>query len=213
MKKYLTRIEEDGTETRVEEPQSEYGFTYADYLKWNYKERLELIYGRIFKMSGPNTAHQRIAVKVAYNLYGYLQGYQCEVFVAPFDVRLPIRTGKKDDEIKTVVQPDLCVIRDLSKLDERGCCGAPELMIEIVSPSNPMHDIRTKHKLYEAAEVLEYWIVNPMKEYIEVHVLNESKKFKPKKVYKPGDIIESIVVKGFSLNVKDTFTYEKVLNY
>ncbi|MGB8194992.1 MAG: Uma2 family endonuclease [Chitinophagaceae bacterium] len=205
MKEYLTRVNDDGSETMVEEPQSAYGFTYADYLSWTFKERLELIRGKIFKMSAPNRKHQDVLVKMSYELYGYLKGKKCRVYVAPFDVRLPVKNRKNDNEVKTVVQPDLCVFCDPIKLDDRGACGAPDLVMEIISPSNPMHDIRTKFAVYEEAGVREYWIIHPIEEHITVYVLNESLRFEMQKIYRKGDTIESVTIQGFSLDITDTF--------
>ncbi|MGB8194993.1 MAG: Uma2 family endonuclease, partial [Chitinophagaceae bacterium] len=127
------------------------------------------------------------------------------VYIAPFDVRLPVKNRKNDNEVKTVVQPDICIFCDPVKLDDRGACGAPDLVIEVISPSNPMHDVRTKFSVYEEAGVKEYWIVHPGKKIITVHVLNGSFKFDTGKIYNMGDPIESATIKGFSLDVTETF--------
>ena len=110
-------------------------YTYADYLKWTFEERLELIKGKLFRMSGPNTMHQRLASRIHGPFYNYLKGKSCEVFSAPYDVRLP-RLSKADKDIITVVQPDVCVICDPYKVDKRGCIGAPDIVVEILSPGN-----------------------------------------------------------------------------
>lgn len=126
----------------AEEPIISYGqlnpdgeYTYWDYLKWQFEERVELIRGKIFKMSpAPGSLNQRVSFKLGVALDKCFQGKSCSIFAAPFDVRLPIPSAKKDT---TVVQPDLCVICDPTKIDERGCKGAPDLVIEIVSPAIP----------------------------------------------------------------------------
>lgn len=152
-------------------PQGEY--TYWDYLKWQFEERVELIRGKIFKMSpGPNTLHQRVSFKIGLALGNFFQGKTCSIFVAPYDVRLPIPSAKKDT---TVVQPDLCIICDESKIDERGCNGAPDLVVEILSPGNSKHEMDTKFKLYEESGVKEYWIVQPSEKTILVYVLQNEK--------------------------------------
>jgi hypothetical protein len=110
----------------VEEPDPSYTYTYADYMEWKFKERLELFRGKIFKLAAPNTLHQVVGGKLYYEMYGFLIGKVCSVFKAPFDVRLPVKNRKKDNEITTVVQPDLCVVCDPSKVDARGVCNKLE---------------------------------------------------------------------------------------
>ena len=119
-------------------------YTYSDYLLWQFSERVELIKGFILKMSpAPSLKHQKVSMNITVEISSYLKKSSCNLFAAPFDVRLPIKSAKKDT---TVVQPDLCVICDESKLDERGCNGVPDLMIEIISPNNSKHDVDTKYK-------------------------------------------------------------------
>lgn len=127
------------------------------------------------------------------------------MFSAPFDVRLPVKNRLQDDEITTVVQPDICVVCDESKLDDRGCCGAPDLVIEILSPGNSKKEVRLKYELYEEAGVREYWIVNPSEENVVVHVLNASGKFEGLKMYAGGDMIGSAAISGFELDVDRLF--------
>src|SRR5678815_4537044 len=103
----FTIMDDDGEITMVEEPSTEYIYTYADYLKWKFEERLELFRGKIFKLAAPNTKHQVIAANLHLEIGGYLKNKSCFVFSAPFDVRLPVKNRKKDNEITTVVQPDL----------------------------------------------------------------------------------------------------------
>src|SRR6185503_18824286 len=121
-------------------------YTYADYLKWTFDERLELIKGKIFKMSpAPGSLHQRISLRLARWIGNYLDGNPCEIFTAPFDVRLP-RKSKDDKDILTVVQPDICVICDVNKVDEKGCLGAPDLVVEILSPGNNKKELKNKYE-------------------------------------------------------------------
>lgn len=151
-------------------------YTYADYLLWQFEERVELIRGKLFKMSpAPNTQHQRISRVLAYRLSAFFINQRCEMFSAPFDVRLPVSRKKGQDT--TVVQPDLCVICDPNKLDERGCAGAPDLVIEILSPGNSKKEMREKFEVYEEAGVREYWLVNPLDNVVLVYVLNEAGKY------------------------------------
>ncbi|QRR03879.1 Uma2 family endonuclease [Dyadobacter sandarakinus] len=151
-------------------------YTYADYLLWRFEERLELIKGRIFKMSpAPNVRHQRISTQLQGRLFNYLKGQSCDLFSAPFDVRLSSskKLSNSNPEIYTVVQPDLCVVCDASKLDERGCLGAPDLIVEILSPGNSRKEMDLKFQLYEECGVREYWLVEPVENAVFVYVLND----------------------------------------
>lgn len=119
-------------------------YTYADYLTWRFTEYVELIKGRIMrKMSAPTSQHQTVASKFHGEIYGYLKGRPCQIFSAPFDVRLIRSTGNGDAQIQTVVQPDISIICNLNKIDRRGCVGAPDWIIEIVSPSSLALDTST----------------------------------------------------------------------
>jgi Uma2 family endonuclease len=198
-------IDDDSYRT-VEEPDPSITYTYADYLKWQFEERLELFRGKIFKLSAPNTKHQALLGNTYLLIASFLKKRSCKVFIAPFDVRLPVKNRKKDDEVTTVVQPDLCIVCDESKIDSRGCCGAPDLVVEILSPGNSKKEIRLKHELYEEAGVKEYWIVNPEEENIVVFVLNEEGKFSGLKMYAGDDSIQSLAVPGLKVNLTEIFT-------
>ncbi|MGG7035301.1 MAG: Uma2 family endonuclease [Flavobacterium sp.] len=151
-------------------------YSYADYLTWNFQERLEILKGKIFKMSpAPNTSHQKISMKLTGILYNNLKNHSCNLFAAPFDVRLlDSKKSTPDKDVFTVVQPDLCVICDENKLDKRGAFGAPDLVIEILSPGNSKKELKYKFDLYEEAGVLEYWIVNPAEKSILIYVLRDN---------------------------------------
>lgn len=191
----------------VEEPDPSLTYTYADYLQWNFKERLELIRGRIFKMSpAPNPKHQYVSGNIYAALNFFLKRKNCKSYPAPFDVRLPARNRKNDAEVTTVVQPDISVICDLSKIDGRGCCGAPDLVVEILSPGNSKKDVRIKFELYEEAGVKEYWIVHPVEETIVVHVLNAEGRFEGLKMYTADDVLKSTAIKGFTIEVNEIFS-------
>lgn len=151
-------------------------YSYADYLTWQFQEKLELIRGKIFKISpAPGTTHQRISRKLTGFMISAFKNHSCELFIAPFDVRLiDKKKSKLDQEIYTVVQPDLCIICDDAKIDERGAIGAPDLVIEILSPGNSNKEMKYKFDLYEEAGVLEYWIVNPADKTVFIYVLKEN---------------------------------------
>ena len=144
-------------------------YTYSDYLLWQFSERVELIKGFIKKMSpAPSRNHQTVVKNIAVKLSSVLENKPCSFYFAPFDVRLPIPSAKKNT---TVVQPDLCIICDESKLDEQGCNGAPDLIVEILSPNNSKHDLDTKFRLYEESGVKEYWMVEPTQKMVLVYTL------------------------------------------
>ncbi|MDR0457033.1 MAG: Uma2 family endonuclease [Treponema sp.] len=149
-------------------PKEEVYFTYADYKEWELAEgeRYELIYGEAYAMAGPNAEHQAILMELSSQFHEYLRGKPCKVFPAPFDVRLFYEENESDD---TVVQPDIVVICDEKKRGNEGCRGAPDLVIEILSPSNTAIEMRRKLKLYQEAGVREYWIVDPKNRDITVH--------------------------------------------
>jgi Uma2 family endonuclease len=200
----FTTINDEGEINIVEEPSPDYVYTYADYLKWKFEERLELFRGKFFKLSTPNTKHQVIAGNIFVQAKTVLEGKRCFVFIAPFDVRLPVKNKKKDDEITTVVQPDLGIVCDKSKIDERGCCGAPDLVIEILSPGNSQKEVQFKFELYEESDVKEYWIINPVEENIVVFILNENGKFDGCKMY-ADQTISPHFLPELKLSVLDIF--------
>lgn len=137
-------------------------YTYADYLTWKFDEFVELIKGKLLRpMAAPTPVHQQYSTNLTLAIGPFLKGKSCRVYAAPFDVRLTTGGGNGDEQITTVVQPDLCVVCDLSKIDRRGCLGAPDWIIEILSPGNTAHDTRTKYDIYEENKVREYWIVTP----------------------------------------------------
>ncbi len=179
-------------------------YTYADYLKWNFKERVELIKGKLFKMSpAPNRMHQGLSSIIHNELYNHLKGKRCKVYSAPFDVRLPRKTND-DKDVTTVVQPDICVICDESKLDFKGCIGAPDVVVEILSPGNNAVELRNKYEVYEQAGVKEYWVVSPQDRTFLVYTLNDGA-YRPSRLMVAGDIVTSSVLDGFSLDLSRLF--------
>lgn len=200
-----TIMDDDGNITMVEEPSPELTYTYADYLKWQFEERVELFKGKIFKTSGPNTRHQVVSGNLFVKIALQLSGKKCQIFSAPFDIRLPIQNKKKDEEVTTVVQPDISIVCDPSKIDHRGICGAPDLLVEILSPGNSKKEVRLKYELYEEAGVKEYWIVNPVEENLVEYILNEAGIFGGGRMYAAGDIIKSAAVQGLQIHVNDIF--------
>lgn len=181
-------------------------YTYADYLLWQFEERLELIKGKIFKMSpAPNTRHQAILGKLHLQVGNFFTNHYCQVFFAPFDVRFP-RKGQamSDQRIFTVVQPDLCIICDESKIDDRGCLGAPDLVVEILSPGNSIKEKDNKFDLYQENGVREYWLVEPAESTLYAYVLNENG------IYvglKPATgTFRSTIFPGLEINLQEVFS-------
>ncbi len=152
-------------------------YSYADYLLWQFQERVELIKGRIFEMSpAPSRKHQVVLRILNRYLDRYFEHKSCGLYFAPFDVRLINYTKSTEDKkVVTVVQPDLCVICDEAKLDDRGCIGAPDLVIEILSPGNSKKEMGIKFDLYEENGVKEYWIVEPAENAVFVYTLKDGK--------------------------------------
>jgi Uma2 family endonuclease len=179
-------------------------YTYADYFKWKFEERVELIKGKIFRMSpAPSTIHQKLCGEISGQLWSYLRDKKCQVFSAPFDVRLP-RKSSDDKEIYTVLQPDVCVICDPAKLDKRGCLGAPDIVVEVLSPGNNAKELKNKYEVYEEAGVKEYWIVQP--QYCSfVQYKLENGKYHPSRQLTTGDVVTTDILEGFSLDLTALF--------
>ena len=177
-------------------------YTYAEYLLWKFEERVELLKGQLFKMSAPSPAHQVVQSNLNIELGLYFRNQKCQIYPAPFDVRLPAK-GETGDAIHTVVQPDLCVVCDRTKIDSRGCIGAPDLVIEIISPGNSKKELKQKFKLYEEAGVREYWVIHPTEEYVIVNVLenNHYKTLSPI----VDDEVHSVIFPTLKVHTKEIF--------
>jgi Uma2 family endonuclease len=166
-------------------------YSYSDYMTWQLQERVELIMGKIFPMSAPNTPHQALSRELTVAFYPYFHGKTCTYFAAPIDVRLPV--GNQGNIFKTVVQPDLCVICDKSKIVTQGIIGAPDLVVEILSPSNRQIEMHEKFEAYQASLVREYWIIHPEEQWMLQYVLNENHLFVLHKKYKNLSRLASVI--------------------
>ena len=175
--------------------------TFADVLAWPEDERAELIAGVPVNMAPPSRAHQKIVVELARQLANYLEGKRCEVYAAPFAVRLFERAGDRPEDVDTMVEPDLAVVCDPEKLDDRGCKGAPDLIVEVLSPSTQRHDRLTKYNLYERAGVREYWIVSPEERTVQVSVLQADGRYRVVELYTSGDVAKVNVLEGCFLEL------------
>jgi Uma2 family endonuclease len=180
-------------------------YSYADYLKWTFDERLELIRGRLFKMGpAPSRIHQELSWEMARELSIYLKGKPCKAYTAPFDVRLP-RKSKNDRDILTVVQPDICVICDPAKLDDKGCLGAPDIAIEILSPGNNKKELLNKYEVYEEAGVKEYWMVVAQEKAFWQYILNKEVRYAASRPLTMGDMVTTPLLPGFTLDLEELF--------
>ena len=192
----------------VKEPDLSGSYTYADYLTWEWDQLAELIQGKIYKMSpAPSSRHQGISRNLSGQLWQYLQGKKCKVFAAPFDVRLPVSSKKENDrDIVTVVQPDICVICDPSKIDERGCLGAPDWVIEILSKHTSAKDLNIKFDVYEAAGVKEYWVVHPEEQTLLIYTLDAQWKYVGRrKPFTCADTVSSTIFPDLPINLAEVF--------
>lgn len=151
-------------------------YTYADLAQWPEDERWELIEGVPYAMTAPQRLHQEIVFELGRQIGNYLQGKPCKGYTAPFDVRLPYK-DEADNDVENVVQPDISVICDPSKLDKKGCRGAPDWLIEVLSPSTALKDMNAKRRLYQQHGVQEYWIIHPEDRWIMVYTLDEQGRY------------------------------------
>ena len=153
-------------------------YSYADYLTWQFTELVELVRGKVMRrMSGPTDVHQVVAGGLYADIRAHLRGQPCQVRIAPYDVRLVKRgtpAHPADAAVRTVVQPDVCVICNPAKIEKRGCLGSPDLIIEVTSPGTQARDWKDKFDLYEENGVGEYWIVSPTDASLSVFVLDEA---------------------------------------
>lgn len=180
--------------------------TYADYLTWPDQERWEIIDGVPYAMTpSPSREHQKVLKRLVYRIEDYLKDKPCELYFAPFDVRIPV-ADEDDQEMETVVQPDIIVVCDQTKLDEKGCKGAPNLVIEIISPGSAALDMKIKFNLYEKAGVKEYWIIDPLNRTVLVYHSGPDQKYGKPEVYVNEDIIKTALFSGFEIKLSEVFS-------
>lgn len=180
--------------SRISETRSEAAtkdsYTYRDYVNWPDGERWELIDGIPYNMSpAPSRIHQKVLGELFKQMAVYLTGKACEVYIAPFDVRLP-KGDETDEQIETVVQPDLLVVCDRRKLDAQGCKGAPDLVAEVLSPETAGKDMKKKFALYERVGVKEYWIIDPGNKTVQVYKLDTEGQYGRPGVYTETDHVK-----------------------
>ena len=187
--------------TRFEDLDLTKQYTFADYVTWRFSERVEILRGWVARKSpSPSSYHQRVSTELQGALFIHLKGSGCQLFAAPFDVRLPRTKGGE-----SVVQPDLCVVCDPSIIDEQACVGAPDFVIEILSPSNTKRELRDKFELYEESGALEYWIVDPHRRSIERFVFEGDRFIGLAPRTEDDAAIQATALKGFSIDGGDIF--------
>ncbi|MDR1343289.1 MAG: Uma2 family endonuclease [Prevotellaceae bacterium] len=182
-------------------------YTFADYLTWLDGKRRELVNGFIRMMSpAPGRVHQELSYNLTLALGSRIKKHKgaCRVYYAPFDVRLPQNGETTDSKIYTVVQPDLCVVCDLGKLDDWGCLGAPDLVAEVQSASTARYDLTQKFDLYEAAGVREYWVVYPYGS-VEVFLLQPDGKYGKSAIYSKGQKMPVSIFSGIDIDLNEVF--------
>jgi len=184
----------------VNEAQPEYDvrYTYADYLQWDDDVRRELIDGVPYLMAAPSFRHQEILINLILLFGNFLKGKQCKVLAAPLDVRLNPDTF--DD---TVVQPDIIIICDRSIIDDTGCKGVPDMVVEILSPSTARYDKTLKFNTYLRAGIREYWIIDPNDETLAVHILKDSNYITH--AYANDEAVPVYVLEGCTIDLKEVF--------
>ena len=179
-------------------------YTLADALAWDEQDRIELIDGYPVMMAPPVRVHQKVIGELFAQLYDYLRGKKCEVYIAPFAVRPFERDGENPEDVDTLVEPDISVVCDLSKLDDIGCKGAPDLVMEILSPSTTRHDRFTKFNLYQRAGVREYWIIDPADKSVQVFVLEDGH-YTAQDFGTAGDTVRVNVLKDCAIDLSQVF--------
>lgn len=187
-------------------PKSEQKYSYDDYLTWDENERWEIIDGVPYMQAEPSRVHQEISGEIYLQIGSYLRGKPCKVYHAPFCVRLDVE--KNDKDIKNVVEPDITIVCDSSKLDERGCKGSPEMIIEILSPSSAKKDRVDKFNKYEKAGVKVYWVVEPEQKIVSVFTLQNNGRYGRPEMYTDEDKVKVSIFPDLEIDLKAVF--EKV---
>lgn len=182
-------------------------YTYADLLTWDDGSRYELYYGQPVALASPSSVHQEISMELSTQLHTYLKDKRCKVYAAPFDVRLFEENGDSPEDVDTVVQPDITVVCDPEKVDKKGVHGAPDMVIEILSPTTAQYDMLWKFNLYRKAGVREYWIVDPDARVVSVYTLNNGQYIAA--AYGADSSIRVSVLEGCSIDMTAVFPETK----
>lgn len=184
-------------------------YSYADYLTWKFEQAVELVKGKILPMAAPNTKHQQISWRLSLAIGIHFKDHNCQAFAAPFDVRLfdKKKSVKANKNVYSVVQPDICVICNLQRLDDKGCLGAPDLVVEILSPGNSAKEMKTKKLLYEENEIREYWIFDPERETVHQFHLTEANTYSPATIYVKDEILSCVIFPDLQIPLEEIFKF------
>ena len=180
-------------------------YSFADFLAWEEHERAEIIGGGIYLMGTPSSRHQEISFEIGRQLGNYLEGKRCRVYPAPYGVRLFEQDGDDPEAVDTVVEPDISIICDRDKIDKTGCKGAPDMVVEILSPSTQRHDRLVKLGLYQRAGVREYWIVSPEEQTVQVMLLDSGGILQLHEVYDRDSIAKVNILDGCFIELAKVF--------
>lgn len=184
-------------------------YTYADYLTWKFEQTVELIKGKVWPMAAPSRRHQDISWQLTLKIGNHFADHKCRAYAAPFDVRLydQRKSNKANKDVFTVIQPDICIICDLQKLDDKGCLGAPDLVVEILSRGNSSKEMKTKRLLYEENEIREYWVFDPEHELVFQFHLTEAGVYSPAAIYVKEDILACIIFPDLKIDLQEVFSF------
>ncbi|MBR2214295.1 MAG: Uma2 family endonuclease [Selenomonadaceae bacterium] len=185
--------------------QPEEAYTYEDYLNFPEDTRAEIVNGEIYLMSSPSLRHQEICGELYRQLANFLEGKKCRVFLAPLAVRLFAQKKDTPREVDTVVEPDISVVCDKNKITSEGLIGAPDMTIEVISPSSRRYDRMTKFQLYQLAGVREYWIVDPLGEWAQVFLRSENGQLTLVEDYGKEDIAKVNILPGCFIDLGKVF--------
>ncbi|MHB8073373.1 Uma2 family endonuclease [Desulfosporosinus fructosivorans] len=179
-------------------------YTYAEYLTWFEDKRWELLDGVAYNIAAPSRRHQEVVGELFYQIRSYLDDKPCRVYAAPFDVRLR-EPEQEDEQITHVVQPDILVVCDESKLDEKGCLGSPDLIIEVISPTSISLDYVKKLALYEKYKVKEYWIVHPIDQTVMVFYLGDDRQYGKPGIFTEDSQLKSRIFADLEIDLQQVF--------
>ena len=197
---------QDSDIQKAKEPSISYDkkLTYADYLNFDFEYMVELIKGQLYKMTpAPSSGHQEISTNLVVIFGNHFSENSCKLYHAPFDVILPVANEKRKAST-TVVQPDLCVICDLEKIDKAGCFGPPDLIIEILSPSTQKKDLTQKYAIYEETGVKEFWVIYPSAKMLHLYILEDGKYGKPE-IFDKQDVVTPILFPELEVSLMEVF--------
>ena len=187
-------------------PKEEREYTYSDYLSWTKAERVEIIHGTPYLKAAPSRLHQEILSELHRQIANYLVDKNCKVYPAPFAVALDLSQTENEKDIKNVVEPDITIVCDEEKLDDRGCMGSPDMIIEITSPSTARRDKIEKFNLYEEAGVQEYWIIEPEEKILSVFTLQSNGRYGRPDLYAEENHVRTSIFENLKIDLDMVFS-------